>query len=44
MPIRGEHKMSVAEAQLELEAEGYRLQRVIDALPWQHLLEFVVAR
>ena len=44
VPIRPEHKMSVAEAKLELEAEGYRLHRVIDALPWQHLLEFVVAR
>ena len=44
VPIRPEHKMSVAEAKLELEAEGYRLQRVIDTLPWQHLMEFVAAR
>ena len=41
VPIREEHKMSVAEAKLELEAEGYRLERVIDVLPWQHILVFV---
>lgn len=43
VPIREEHKMSVAEAKLELEAEGYRLDRVIDVLPWQHILVFSVA-
>jgi ubiquinone/menaquinone biosynthesis C-methylase UbiE len=42
VPIREEHKMSVAEAKLELEAEGYRLDRVIDVLPWQHVLVFSV--
>jgi ubiquinone/menaquinone biosynthesis C-methylase UbiE len=41
VPIREEHKMSVAEAKLEVEAEGYRLDRVIDVLPWQHILVFV---
>lgn len=44
VPIRPEHKMSVAEAKLELEAEGYRLRRVIDVLPWQHILEFDLSR
>jgi ubiquinone/menaquinone biosynthesis C-methylase UbiE len=43
VPIRPEHKMSVTEAKLELEAEGYRLQRVIDVLPWQHILVFTPA-
>lgn len=43
VPIREEHKMSVAGAKLELEAEGYRLDRVIDVLPWQHILVFVPA-
>jgi ubiquinone/menaquinone biosynthesis C-methylase UbiE len=43
VPIRQEHKMSVAEATLELEAEGFRLDRVIDVLPWQHILVFTVA-
>lgn len=40
VPIREEHKMSVAEARLELQAEGYRFDRVIDVLPWQHILVF----
>ena len=40
VPIREEHKMSVREARLELEAEGYRFDRVIDVLPWQHILVF----
>jgi len=40
VPIREEHKMSVREARLELEAEGYRFERVLDVLPWQHILVF----
>ena len=40
VPIREDHKMSVTEARMELEAEGYRFDRVIDALPWQHILVF----
>ena len=40
VPIREEHKMSVAEARMELEAEGYRFNTVIDVLPWQHILVF----
>ena len=40
VPIREEHKLSVREARLELEAEGYRFERVIDVLPWQHILVF----
>lgn len=42
VPIREEHKMSVQEARVELEAEGYVLERVIDVLPWQHILVFTV--
>ena len=42
VPIREEHKMSVDLARRELEADGYRLERVIDVLPWQHILVFVV--
>lgn len=44
VPIRYEHKMSVAEARLELEAEGFVLQSVLDVLPWQHILIFTPAR
>jgi len=40
IPIRPEHKMSVAEARLELEAEGFKLARVDDGLPRQHVLIF----
>jgi ubiquinone/menaquinone biosynthesis C-methylase UbiE len=40
VPIREEHKMSIKDARLELEAEGYRLDRVIDVLPWQHIFVF----
>jgi ubiquinone/menaquinone biosynthesis C-methylase UbiE len=44
VPIRPEHKMSVAEARLELEASGFQLDRVIDTLPRQHILVFRPAR
>jgi ubiquinone/menaquinone biosynthesis C-methylase UbiE len=40
IPIRLEHKMTVAEAKQELEAEGFRLSRVDDGLPRQHVLFF----
>jgi SAM-dependent methyltransferase len=40
VPIRIEHKMSVAEAKLELEDEGFVLDKVIPGLPWQHVLVF----
>lgn len=40
VPIRAEHKMSVRDARMELEAEGFRFDRVIDVLPWQHILIF----
>jgi SAM-dependent methyltransferase len=40
VPIRDEHKMSVAEVRAELEPEGFRLVRVLPDLPWQHILIF----
>jgi ubiquinone/menaquinone biosynthesis C-methylase UbiE len=42
VPIREEHKMSVREARQELEAEGYRFDRVLNDIPWQHILVFRV--
>lgn len=33
-------QMSVAEAKLELEAEGFKLSRTNDELSWQHVLFF----
>jgi len=38
IPIRPEHKMSVAEVKMELEAEGFQLSQVIGTLPRQHIL------
>jgi ubiquinone/menaquinone biosynthesis C-methylase UbiE len=40
IPIRSEHKMSVAEAKTEVEAEGYKLEKVLNDLPRQHILVF----
>jgi ubiquinone/menaquinone biosynthesis C-methylase UbiE len=42
IPIRPEHKMSVAEAKMEVEAEGFTLSKVDEALPRQHILIFTV--
>ena len=38
VPIRPEHKMSVAQVKAELEPEGFRLVQVLNDLPWQHIL------
>jgi ubiquinone/menaquinone biosynthesis C-methylase UbiE len=40
VPIRIEHKMSVAEVKTEVEAEGYKLDQVIEKLPRQHIIIF----
>lgn len=40
IPIRPEHKMSIAEAKLEVEAEGFTLTKVENMLPRQHILIF----
>lgn len=40
IPIRPDHKMSVAEAKMEVEAEGYTLSSVDERLPRQHILVF----
>ena len=38
VPIREEHKMSVSQVREELAADGFRIDRVIDVLPWQHVI------
>jgi SAM-dependent methyltransferase len=38
VPIREEHKMSVEQVRQELAADGFRIDRVIDVLPWQHII------
>ena len=40
IPIRPEHKMSVAGVKAEVEPEGYRLDKVLETLPRQHILIF----
>ena len=40
IPIRPDHKMSVAEAKAEVEAEGYKLERTLSDLPRQHIFIF----
>ena len=40
IPIRPEHEMSVAEAKLEVEAEGFKLTQTNEDLPRQHVLIF----
>lgn len=40
IPIRPDHKMSIAEVRTEVEAEGFRLDKVIDTLPRQHIFVF----
>lgn len=40
IPIKPDHKMSVREAKLEVEAEGFTLAEVDESLPRQHILLF----
>lgn len=40
VPIRPEHKMSVAEVKAEVTPEGYTFEKVVDTLPWQHIIFF----
>ncbi len=40
VPIREEHKMSVAVVKQELAADGFTLDKLVTDLPWQHILFF----
>ena len=40
VPIRPEHKMTVAQVKAEVEPEGYKLDQVLEILPRQHILIF----
>ena len=40
VPIKPEHKMSVAQARKELEANGFAFQESLEFLPWQHVIIF----
>jgi len=43
VPIKPEHKMSKAQINKELDANGFRLVREFDGLPWQHMMFFGLA-
>ncbi len=38
IPILEVHKMSVAEVRVELESEGFVIEKTIETLPWQHII------
>ena len=38
VPIQEAHKMSVEQVRQELGADGYAIDKVIDVLPWQHII------
>lgn len=40
VPILPEHKMSVSEVKAEVMSEGYRFEKVVDTMPWQHIIFF----
>jgi ubiquinone/menaquinone biosynthesis C-methylase UbiE len=40
VPIQPLHKMSIQDVRSELEPLGFKFQRVLDFLPWQHILIF----
>jgi SAM-dependent methyltransferase len=40
VPIRPEHKMTVAQVKAEVTPEGYRLEQGLETLPRQHILIF----
>lgn len=38
VPIRLEHKMSLSEVKAETEPEGFVVDKVLNTLPWQHMI------
>lgn len=40
VPIKPEHRMTRAQVELELGANGFRLEHAFNELPWQHMLFF----
>jgi SAM-dependent methyltransferase len=41
IPIAPTHRMSVADARTEVEAEGFTLDRTVEDLPRQHIIVFL---
>jgi len=44
VPIRPEHKMSLAEVKAEVEPEGYHFEKSLEVLPRQHIIIFTRTR
>jgi hypothetical protein len=42
VPIKTIHKMSEKQAVKEMKAAGFKLEKNIDNLPWQHCMVFVL--
>jgi predicted methyltransferase len=40
VPIRPEHKMTVAQVRAEVQPEGYKFDKTIEVLPQQHIIIF----
>jgi ubiquinone/menaquinone biosynthesis C-methylase UbiE len=40
VPIRPEHEMTVKMVRAEVEPEGYKFDKTIEVLPWQHIIIF----
>ncbi|MDQ2948510.1 MAG: class I SAM-dependent methyltransferase [Acidobacteriota bacterium] len=40
IPIRPDHKMSIPEVKTEVEAEGFKMDKVLETLPRQHIFFF----
>ncbi len=40
VPIKPEHKMTLKQVRLELEPQGFRFQKSLEFLPWQHVIVF----
>jgi ubiquinone/menaquinone biosynthesis C-methylase UbiE len=44
VPIRPEHKMTTQQVRNEIEPLGFKFEKVLDFLPWQHILFFSKAK
>jgi ubiquinone/menaquinone biosynthesis C-methylase UbiE len=40
VPIKPEHKMTVAQVRKEIEPQGFKFKELHDFLPWQHIIIF----
>ena len=43
VPIRPEHKMALDQIKAEVEPQGYKFEKSVETLPWQHIVFFTLA-